>query len=61
MSVFCEGLSVKYKDFYGKIGFVSDSYVTVCIHQGEHRVNDVCILVFRDEWEKIHLIKESEK
>lgn len=61
MSVFCEGLSVKYNEFYGEIRFVSSSYVTICIRHGEHKVNDVCILVFRDEWQKIHLIKESEK
>jgi len=61
MSIFCEGLSVRYNQFCGQIRFVSNSYVTICIRRGEHKVNDVCILVFRDEWKKIHLIKESEK
>lgn len=61
MSIFCEGLNVKYKNFYGKIRFVDNSYVTICIREGSRKVNDVCILVFSNDWKKIQLIKESEK
>jgi hypothetical protein len=58
---FSPGLSVYYKEHCGIIRFVGQSYVTVCIQIGENKVNDVCIVVYSDEYHLIHLQKESEK
>jgi hypothetical protein len=57
----CEGLHVQYKHFIGTIRFVTDSYLTICIHNGKRKLNDVCIVVYRTDWNQIRLYKESEK
>jgi hypothetical protein len=56
-----EGLHVRYRDYTGFIRFISEHYLTLCIRQFEHKKNDVCILVYRNNWGEIALIKESEK
>lgn len=61
MSIYCEGLYVRYRHFIGKIIFVDNNYITICIREGIQKVNNVCILVFPNEWKNIQLIKESEK
>jgi hypothetical protein len=58
---FYEGLDVKYKHNIGKIRFICDSYVTICVNTYDHRSRDVCILVSRHRWNEISLLKESEK
>lgn len=60
-SSFAEGLWINYKSFTGRIRFISEKYITVCIREQEHKKNDVCILVYREDWDKIKLTKESEK
>lgn len=64
---FAEDLEVYFEDFsgnktYGFVQFISDSYITVCIKQREHRSNDTCLLFYPDQWHKLtpqHL-KENE-
>lgn len=59
---FAEGLEVQYKDHIGTIRFICDSYVTVCIAKfPEDRRRDVCILVYRNNFNDIKLLKESTK
>lgn len=58
---FTEGLQVKYRDHYGTINFISEKYITLKIKIGDRPVNDVNILVFREYWEEIKLLKESNK
>ena len=58
---FSEGLSVKYRDTYGVINFLSEKYLTLRIKEGTRPVNDVNILIYKENWEEIKLIKESEK
>lgn len=58
---FSEGLEVKYRNNYGTINFISEKYVTITTKIGSRPVNDVNILVFRENWEEIKLLKESEK
>ena len=55
---FAKGLEVYFEDpsgnrTYGFIEYVSDVYVTVCINQGEHRVNDTCLLFYPHQWDKL--------
>lgn len=59
---FSEGLVVQYKDYIGKIRFICSSYATLCISEfPEERQRDVCILISREDFDKIKLPKESEK
>lgn len=59
---FTEGLIVEYENYVGEIRFVGDTYVTFCINSFRNeRQRDVCILIYRDEFDKIKLLKESEK
>lgn len=59
---FSEGLVVQYKDYIGKIRFICSFYATLCISEfPEERQRDVCILIFREDFGKIKLLKESEK
>lgn len=60
--IFIEGLYVQYENYIGHIKFVGDSYVTLCINSfREEKQRDVCMLVYRNEFNKIKLLKESEK
>jgi hypothetical protein len=58
---FMEGLVVKYKDHTGMIRFICDSYLTLCIEEYDEKVRNVCILIYRDEWNQIKLPHEDEK
>jgi hypothetical protein len=62
MSVFSEGLQAKYGPHMGIIRFISEQYITLCIKSFPQEKNrDVCILIHRENFSKIRLLKESEK
>jgi hypothetical protein len=62
MTEFVEGLVVQYKDHIGTIRFVCNSYLTLCISEfPEEKRRDVCILIYRGEFNQIKLLKESSK
>lgn len=58
---FAEGVEAIYKDHRGHIKFVCSEYVTLCIHSNPDPMKDVCIVIHKCEWNKIHLIRESTK
>lgn len=59
---FAEGLIVEYRQMVGTIRFISEKYLTICICTfPEERSKDVCILVYRGQWDEIKLFKESNK
>jgi hypothetical protein len=58
---FAEGIIVQYKDWVGEVRFVCDEYISVCVRVGNNRVNDVCVLVHRNDWNQVKLLKESGK
>lgn len=58
---FSPGIEVYYKDYFGKIVFVSNQYLTICISQFESKVRNVNLLIYRDQWKYIKLKKESDK
>jgi hypothetical protein len=60
-SVFAEGVVVQYQNWVGEIRFICDEYVSVCTSVGEHRSADVCVLVYKKDWEEMKLFKESHK
>jgi hypothetical protein len=61
MQPFHSGLNVYYHEQFGTIRFVCSEYVTVCIKQGEDRLNDICILVYPHQYGDIKLEKQSQK
>jgi hypothetical protein len=58
---FAEGIIVQYKQWVGEVRFVCDEYISVCVRIGDNRVNDVCVLVHRNDWNHVKLLKESNK
>jgi hypothetical protein len=58
---FAEGIIVQHKDWVGEVRFVCDEYISVCVRVGNNRVNDVCVLVHRNDWNQVKLLKESGK
>jgi hypothetical protein len=58
---FAEGIIVQYRDWVGEIRFVCDEYLSICVRVGNNRVNDVCVLVHRNDWNQVKLLKESGK
>lgn len=59
--IFVEGLEVEYKGHIGTIRFICDQYVTVCVKKFSERNRDVCLLVYREHYSNIKLLKESIK
>jgi hypothetical protein len=60
-SVFAEGVVVQYRNWVGEIRFICDEYASVCTSVGVHRSSDVCVLVYKRDWEEMKLFKESHK
>ena len=58
---FAEGIIVQHRDWVGEIRFVCDEYISVCVRVGNNRVNDVCVLVHKKDWNQVKLLKESDK
>jgi hypothetical protein len=60
--VFTEGLVVQYKEHIGTIRFICNSYLTLCISEfPEEKRRDVCILIYRGEFDQIKLLEEIQK
>jgi|LauGreDrversion4_2_1035121.scaffolds.fasta_scaffold04348_19 hypothetical protein len=55
------GIDVIYKNQIGTINFVHDHYITICIRQFKERSRNVCIVVHRENYKQIQLLKESQK
>jgi hypothetical protein len=58
--IFSEGTAVIYKEMYGHIDFVCDSYVIVQI-SAQHNRNPARLLVFRENYKQITIQKASTK
>ena len=61
MNLFSEGVMVQYKEWIGEIRFICEDYVSVCTSAGVHRSADVCVLVYKRDWQEMKLLKESNK
>jgi hypothetical protein len=62
MTVFAKGTKASYNDHVGVIEFICDTYVTLCICTfPNEKSRNVCILIYRSDFDKIRLTKESEK
>lgn len=58
---FAVGFSVRYKEQYGTIRFICEEYITICIREHEDKVRNLCLIVYPQDYSKVHLLKESEK
>ena len=61
MMTFTEGLLVKYKAHIGVVRFISSKYITICVKTYEHKVRDVCMLVYPSEWKDIQIVGDYEE
>ena len=55
MNAFAVGVIVEHKKFIGEVRFVCDEYISVCIDIRDNRMNDVCVLVYRNDWNQVKL------
>lgn len=54
----CEGLVVEYKGKVGTIRFVDEIYLTICMKPKDgNMVQDVCMVVYREQWDDIKLLQ----
>lgn len=51
-----EHCKYKYQSYLGVVKFVCENYASFCIKQGEGKLNDVCIIVYREDWFKMSLV-----
>ena len=58
---FSEGLEVYYHKQAGVVQFICDSYVGVCIAQGDSKIHNVCLVVYPQNYQYITLFKQSQK
>jgi hypothetical protein len=61
MTTFYQGLEISYKRHYGWVNFIGEAYITVCVREFSERSRNVNILIPRDQWNQIKLLKESNK
>jgi len=53
--MFAEGTLVSYKGISGVISFCNKQYITILIKEGNHRAQDVKIVVYRENYNEITL------
>ena len=58
---FTEGLLVRYKSHIGVVKFISSQYITICIQTYDHKVRDVCLLVYSNDWNDIQIVNDYEE
>jgi len=61
MNSFATGVIVQYKEWVGEVRFVCKDYVSICTSIGKHISEDICVLVYRQNWANVRLLKESDK
>lgn len=58
---FTSDLWVQYQEWIGKIKFVSNRYITICINPEVNKEKQTHILIFPENWNQVSLLKESRK
>ena len=61
MNSFAVGVIVEYQNWVGEIRFICDDYISVCTSVGVHRAADICVIVYKKDWDNVNLFKESAK
>lgn len=53
--MYAEGTLVSYKSITGIIAFCCKKYVSILIKEGKHRSQDVKIVIYRENYNEIHV------
>ena len=57
-----EGITVFYEKYTGVIKFVGENYLTLCVKVRSYdMVSDVCLLIYKEDWDKIQLPKRTDR
>jgi hypothetical protein len=57
--LFTKGETVKYKEVVGVVTFVCDHTLSILITKGQHRSQDVCVVVNKSDYNKIEKLVEK--
>lgn len=57
--VFTKGLTVNYKSVTGVIDFITEKSISILICKGKHKSQDVKIVVYASDFNKIELLSEK--
>lgn len=57
--LFHEGMSVQYKNLNGVISFVSDKSISILIREGKHKAQDVKLVVYRSDFNKVEPLQQK--
>ena len=57
--VFAKGVAVSYKTITGVIAFVTEQSISILSRKGQHRAQDVRIVVYRSDFNLIQPIEEK--
>ena len=57
--VFVEGTTVSYKKVTGVIAFVSEQSISILVSKGQHKAQDVRVVVYRSDFNLIQPIEEK--
>jgi len=57
--VFAEGTTVSYKSITGVIAFVTEQSISILIRKGQHRAQDVRVVVYPSDFNLIQPIEEK--
>jgi len=57
--VFVEGTSVSYKSITGVIAFVTEHSISILIKRGQHKAQDVRVVVYRSDFNLIQPLEEK--
>ena len=52
-----EGLEIDWRGHVGKIKFITDEYLSLCIYRQDGSTSDTCLVVYKHQWEEIKLLK----
>jgi hypothetical protein len=57
--VFVEGTTVTYKSITGVIAFVTEQSISILVSRGQHKAQDVRVVVYRSDFNLIQPIEEK--
>ena len=56
------GVLVHYERYIGTINHINEDYLTLCISpRCDGMVSDVCLVIHKEDWSSIDLLKRSER
>jgi hypothetical protein len=60
--IYYEGLKIEYDGYKGIVKYIGNHYITMCLKTfPNEKVRDVCMLIYKKDFNKIKLFKESQK